>query len=74
MYKMTPATPLNEADLEAIMQQQAAAQNARNAYCAAGSGGGATPELLTPTQVRCMTRREVRDHYALIIESMKHWH
>ena len=56
------------------MEAQAAEQNARNAYCAVGCGGGAAPEFLSPTQVRSMTRDEVHDNYALIIESMKHWH
>ncbi len=59
-------------DLEAQMQLQALEQNRKNAACAVECGGG-QPELLTPEQVRSMTRREVRDQYALIIESMKHW-
>ncbi|MBQ7337116.1 MAG: hypothetical protein IJW40_01545 [Clostridia bacterium] len=60
-------------DAESAMMAQAEEQNARNAQCAAGPGGSAPPEYLTPAQVRAMDRREVRDHYALIIESMKHW-
>ena len=63
-----------EMDEMAIMRAEAEEKNARNAYCAVGCGGGAAPEFLTPTQVRHMTRHEVHDQYALIIESMKHWH
>ena len=48
-------------------------QNANNERCAAGCGGSAPSTYLTPEQVRAMDRRQVRDHYALIIESMKHW-
>jgi hypothetical protein len=49
-------------------------QNERNARCSAGcSDGENSSELLTPAQVRAMDRREVRDNYALILESMKHW-
>ena len=48
--------------------------NERNARCSAGcSNGGDAPVLLSPAQVRAMDRREVRDNYALILESMKHW-
>ena len=60
-------------DEEILMQMEADEKNARNAYCAVGYGGGAAPEFLTPTQVRHMSRHEVRDQYALISESMKHW-
>lgn len=48
-------------------------QNANNERCAAGCGGSAPSTYLTPEEVRAMDRRQVRDHYALIIESMKHW-
>ena len=48
--------------------------NERNARCSAGcSNEGDAPVLLSPAQVRAMDRREVRDNYALILESMKHW-
>ena len=53
---------------------EAKATNERNARCSAGySDGQDAPTLLTPAQVRAMDRREVRDNYALILESMKHW-
>ena len=64
---------LEAVDPEAEMQAQAAEQNRKNAACSVECGGG-QQEFLTPEQVRCMSRREVRDQYALIIESMKHWH
>lgn len=58
---------------EEIMQREAERQNEVNLQCTPGSGGGHVPDFLTPAQVRAMDRQEVKDHYALIIESMKHW-
>lgn len=52
--------------------REAAQVNDRNTRCAVDCGG-AVPDYYTPEQVRCMTRAEVHEHYALIIESMKHW-
>ena len=70
---MNETTPINDmTTLEAQMQAEADTQNRRNAACAVDCGGGA-PEYLTPDQVRSMSRREVHDNYALILESMKHW-
>ncbi|MBQ7320237.1 MAG: hypothetical protein IJW97_08710 [Clostridia bacterium] len=66
-----PATALTE---EESLQREAQALNERNARRSAGcSDGEDAPTLLTPAQVRAMDRREVRDNYALILESMKHW-
>lgn len=67
------ASELAASDFEVQMQAQAEEQNKRNAACAVDCGGG-QQEFLTPEQVRSMSRREVRDQYELIIESMKHWH
>lgn len=61
-------------DEQAMIAAQAAEKNARNAYCAVGCEGATAPEFLTMAQVRHMSRHEVRDNYAMIIESMKHWH
>ena len=72
--QMQPLEQVTDAEqLEAEMQREAQEQNARNEQCAPGNGGGAMPEFLSPAQVRAMDRREVKDNYALIIESMKHW-
>ncbi len=70
----TPVTAkVGEESFEAALCAEAAAQNAQNERLAVGNGGGMPQEYLTPAQVRAMDRREVREHYALIIESMKHW-
>jgi hypothetical protein len=70
---MQVAADVSAEQLEIEMQREAQEQNARNEQCAPGNGGGAMPEFLSPAQVRAMDRREVKDNYALIIESMKHW-
>ena len=74
--QVTPptASEAEPVDEQAMIAAQAAEKNARNAYCAVGCEGAAAPELLTMAQVRHMSRQEVRDNYAMIIESMKHWH
>jgi hypothetical protein len=62
--------PTAEEEALSLLAQE---QNANNERCAAGCGGSAPSTYLTPEEVRAMDRRQVRDHYALIIESMKHW-
>ena len=48
--------------------------NKRNARLSAGMVGvGTSSEYFTPDEVRAMSRSEVRENYAKIIESMKKW-
>lgn len=58
-----------------IQNQRMAAeqQNARNAAMAPGVPGDVTPRYFSPSQVRAMSRREVRENYDRIFESMRHW-
>ena len=72
MQEVTTAIEPTGEDEQAL-SAMAQAQNERNSRCAAGDGGGMMPEYLTPEAVRAMDRREVKENYALIIESMKHW-
>ncbi len=51
----------------------AEAQNAHNAAHLPGSPAQAESRYFSPAQVRAMSRREVRENYDRIFESMRHW-
>lgn len=51
----------------------AEAQNARNAAHLPDSPAQAESRYFSPAQVRAMSRREVRENYDRIFESMRHW-
>jgi hypothetical protein len=63
---------ISDDDAQDEIQRHAEEVNTRNTLCAVDCGGG-VPDYLTPDQVRAMDRQQVREHYALILESMKHW-
>lgn len=46
---------------------------ARAECCFAGLPGAAAGNYFSPAQVRAMSRREVRENYDRIFESMRHW-
>ena len=48
-------------------------QAARAATCTVGLPGAADEHYFSPAQVRAMSRREVRENYDRIFESMRHW-
>ena len=48
-------------------------QAARAATCMVGLPGAADEHYFSPAQVRAMSRREVRENYDRIFESMRHW-
>lgn len=55
-------------------EQNARTVNDRNAELSAGrAGNGTANEYFTPDEVRAMSRVQVRDNYAKILESMKKW-
>jgi hypothetical protein len=58
-----------------IRNQATAAQeqNARNAAHLPTATASAESRYFSPAQVRAMSRREVRDNYDRIFESMRHW-
>jgi hypothetical protein len=53
--------------------QAAQEQNARNAAHLPTATASAESRYFSPAQVRAMSRREVRDNYDRIFESMRHW-
>ena len=58
---------------EQIRQSNAEQVNRKNASGAWGRADTAAEDFLSPDEVRSMSPREVRDNYARIMESMKHW-
>jgi hypothetical protein len=48
-------------------------REARAASCLAGLPGAGEEHYFSPAQVRAMSRREVRENYDRIFESMRHW-
>ena len=53
--------------------QAAQEQNARNAAHLPTAPAPAESRYFSPAQVRAMSRREVRENYDRIFESMRHW-
>lgn len=53
--------------------QAAQEQNARNAAHLPTATASAESRYFSPAQVRAMSRREVRENYDRIFESMRHW-
>lgn len=58
---------------EQVRREAAESVNRRNAGGAWGRADAAAADHLSPDEVRGMTPREVRENYARILESMKHW-
>ena len=59
----------------AIERQRADAVNEKNSAASLGSlENRAEIGFYSPTEVRAMSRSEVRANYSKILESMKHWH
>lgn len=54
-------------------KKQTEEREARAASCSLGLPGAAEGNYFSPAQVRAMSRREVRDNYDRIFESMRHW-
>jgi hypothetical protein len=54
-------------------KKKAEEREARAASCLAGLPGAAGEHYFSPAQVRAMSRREVRENYDRIFESMRHW-
>ena len=58
---------------EQVRRSTAEQVNRKNASGAWGRADAAAEDCLSPDEVRGMSPREVRDNYARIMESMKHW-
>jgi hypothetical protein len=54
-------------------ERQAQTLAARRETQSAGLPGAAQSNYFSPSQVRAMSRQEVRDNYDRIFESMRHW-
>ena len=58
---------------EQVRRSTAEQVNRKNASGAWGRADTAAEDFLSPDEVRSMSPREVRENYARIMESMKHW-
>lgn len=56
-----------------VAQQRAEEASRAAREASAGAVGGRTPTLLSPGEVRAMTREEIRENYSLILDSMRLW-
>ena len=54
-------------------KKKAEEQAARAKNCSVGLPGAGEEHYFSPAQVRAMSRREVRENYDRIFESMRHW-
>ena len=60
---------------EALRRERAEELNSRNKMMSAGSvKRGGEEKYYSPSEVRSMTRDQVKSNYSDIIESMRHWH
>ena len=60
---------------EALRRERAKELNSRNEKMSAGSvKRGGEEKYYSPSEVRSMTRDQIRSNYSDVIESMRHWH
>ena len=59
---------------QTVAEQRAMEANRKNASLSAGSAGiDTSKEFFTPSEVKSMSRADVRRNYSKIVESMKRW-